>query len=622
MADNLINAFTKGTYNLADAENIPKDAAKASSNWITQDGRIKLTNGSDIVGAEGAVGGVKGIHFGYKVDGTQIEYRKVNTVVQYLSGSTWTDIITGLTNEAEYTFSNYSSLAGAFTYLSGIDGIWKIINANPTSPINVTSTTKNFKGYSMIDKGRMLLWNRIEDKTGLYGSWIDRQNATVYTAVASEVTAGVSGTLAFKAGGATRSCFGVTITITTGGQVYSDKYLGILTGSSGGTGTINYATGAWTVSAGGDGTASYTWEDSNVKGVTDFSLSGTRVAGEGFQFPQDIGGDAILNVFIGSDNAYYSLKGNSAYRLYIGALDTAADTQNNVFRRDLGMPNFRAGVSTGKGIIFMNTANPTKPELSILKRNEIGTEVEPYPLFPQFDFARYDYSDCAVSTYDRYVVIACKLNGSAVNDVILLGDTTLGTIDVTTFSARCFASTGDDLHIGSSVSDSVYIIYNGFDDNGLPIENNWDSKDEQYEALGIAEALKKFRRLRIKGLIDPDQSLEVCVSYDGSDFEVVGNILGSGSYVDFSNAQSVGTNIVGTVQIGGEALALAYPFYTELKIKTPKFRIRTFRLKAKGFGYLAVEQLMDRDILIFEKRIPKKYRSKQNVSLDGTQTDQ
>lgn len=621
MSDSTINAFTKGTWNLGDDENIPKDAAQSSYNWLTQDGRLRLIGGRINLGAEGALGKIRGLHFGYKIDGTKVMYRKVSTKIQYFDGSTWTDIITGLTADSEYTFSNYSSLAGAFTFATGVDGIWKIVNANPTDPIALYDSAKNFKGYSMIDKGRMLLWNRPEDKTGLYGSWIDRQNSTVYTTATGVKAAGATGTLAFKAGGATRSCFGVTMTLT-GPETITDDYKGNLTGSAGATGTINYSTGYYTISNTATGTISYRWEDSNTHGITDFTLSGTRVAGEGFQFPQDVGGDAILNVNVGQDGAYYSLKSQSAYRLEIGAADTAADTTNLVYRRELGMPSFRATVSTAKGIVFMNTANPSRPQLTILKRNEIGTDIEPYPLFPHFDFSQYTYDDCALDAWDRYIVVFCRTTDSSVNNIMLMCDSVLGTVDEVRYSGRMSAKDGNNIYIGSSVTESVYQIFNGFDDMGNSISNEWQSKGEQYEALGIAESLKKIKKLRIKGAIDPGQKLEVWASYDDAGFQLVGTIVGSGTYVDYSTPQSIGNNMVGEVQVGGSDLTTVYPFFAELRPKTPKYRKRVIKLVATGIGYVSVDTLMDRDILIFEKRIPKRFRTKQNASLDGESTDQ
>jgi hypothetical protein len=621
VSDSIINAFTKGTWNLGSDENIPKDSSSYSKNWITKDGFLVLSHGKLLIGAQGAIGGVKGEHFGYKVDGTKVHYRKINTKIQYLNGSTWTDIITGLTTTADMTFSNYSSLSGSYTYVSGIDGIWKIVNANPASPIDVTSAVKNFKGYSLIDKGRMILWGRTANPTGLYGSYIDAQDSTVYTTVTAEPVAAVeSGTLAFKAGGTTRSCFGVVITDTSSSEVFTDNYLGVLVGSAGHFGTINYATGAFTITGqAGAGTATYQWEDSNAKGVTDFSFSSPRVAGEGFRVPQDVGGDAIVSVLVGIDGAYYSIKSQSAYRLEIASTDLTIT--NEVYRRELGMPFLRAAVSTAKGVVFMNTANLSDPKLTILKKNEIGTEVEPYPLFPQFDFSGYTFDDCAVDTYDRYIMIACKGTGSTYNNKILLCDMITETVDETEFAARCFATNGDNLYAGSALTESTYLMYNGFDDDGLSVSNEWISKGEQYEALGIAESLKKIKKLRVKGTIDPDQSLQVYVSYDDAGFALVGTILGSGTYTDFSTPQSIGGNMVGTTQMGGADLSLAYPFYAELKLKCPKFRKRTVKFVAGNIGYVSVESLMDFNISIFEKRVPKRFRTKQNTNLTGTQVD-
>jgi hypothetical protein len=621
MADSIVNAFSKGTWNVGSDENIPKDASSYSKNWLTRDGSIVLSYGKLLIGAQGAIGKVYSEHFGYKVDGTKVHYRKINTKIQYLSGSTWTDIITGLTSAADYTFSNYTSLSGSYTYATGVDGIWKIINSHPASPVNVTSAAKNFKGYSIIDKGRMILWSRAENPTGLYGSYVDAQDSTTYTTETAEVVAAVeSGTLAFKAGGATRSCFGVVITDTSSSEIFTDNYLGVLVGSAGHFGTINYATGAFTITGqAGAGTATYQWEDSNAKGVTDFSFSATRLAGEGFRVPQDVGGDPIISVLVGLDGAYYSIKQQSAYRLEILASDLTIT--NEVYRRELGMPFLRAAVSTAKGIVFLNNSNSSDPKLTILKKNEIGTEVEPYPLFPQFDFGKYDYNECNIYTHDRYVIIACKEKGSPINNKIILCDLTTETVDETEFHARSFAQDGDNLYAGSALTESTYLMYDGFDDDGLSISNEWISKGEQYEAIGIAESLKKVKKLRIKGLIDPDQALQVYVSYDDAGYSLIGTILGSGTYTDFNTPQSIGGNMVGTVQMGGADLSLAYPFYAEIKLKSPKFRKRNVKFVASAIGYVSIESLMDWSISIYERRMPKRFRTKQNTNLSGTAVD-
>jgi len=617
--DLTVKQFNKGVQNTINSENIKSDAASDSKNWITKDGSIVLINGRNLIGTEGAVGYIRGLHFGYKANGDKVLYRKTETKLQYLNGSTWTDIITGLTSGSEYSFANYSSLAGSFTFISGIDGFYKINNANPGSYVSLYDETLNDKGKILIDRGRLIMWGCANaSKTTIKMSWIDAQDGTVYTTVSDENFTSLSGTLAFKAGGASRNSFAPEFTITATSEVYTDNKDGTLTGSAGGTGTINYTTGAYTLSNAGVGTVDYQWEDSKNDGLADFTFSATRVASEGNRITQDIGGDAILDIEVSQDGTYYSLKEQSAYYLNISADDTTFT--NLVYRRDIGIQSFRAAVSTSKGIVFMNTANPDNPELIILQRNIYGDNIEPYRLFKQFDFTLYDYSDCSIETFDKYIAVMCKSSSSEVNDTILLCSIEDKTVDITSYEARVMVKDAGKIYVGSPITQTVYQIYNGYDDDGYAIDNYWKSKNDKY--LGtITENLKKYKKIRIMGLIDPDQSIEVWEAYDDADFELVGTILGNGTYVDYANPQLVGVNMIGEIQIGGGQTADSYPFFCELKVKTPKFRKRQRMFKAIGIGYASISLMMDRDILIFEKRIPKRYRSKQNVSLDGETTD-
>lgn len=622
MTNNEILIFNKGVHNMLNAEIIPKEAAQDSQNWITQDGIIKLANGKAIVGDEGAVGAIYGEIFGYKADGTTVHWRKTRTKIQYYDGTTWQDTVTGLTTDSDYSFANYSSLAGTFTFAFGVDGIYKMHNANPGSYNSMYSSGKNFKGNAFIDKGRTILWNRAEDKTGLYGSWIDNQreidgSTGVYTSVSGEATTSLSGTLAFKAGGATRNCFGVRIVLTVSGEVYTDNYCGVLTGSLGGTGTINYITGAYTLSNSGVGTASYQWEDSNIRGVTDFSRSNPRIAGEGFQFPQDEGGDPIMSVLIGQDNAYYSIKKMSAYRLFIDINDT--DATNEVFRKELGLPSFRGATNTAKGIVFMNVSNPEKPELTILQKNITGDNIEPTQLFPHFKFSNYNYDDCTVDTYERYILVSCRSSGALNNDTILLCDPTINSVDITKFSGRTFAKDSGHLYMGSSLAENVYDMFSGFDDEDNKIDNFYITKDEGFDT----ERLKKYRKLRLKGRISSDQSVSVYINYDNNGYQLVGTILGSGSYVDYTSPQTIGSNMIGDSQIGGDDTTNIYPYFMEIRLKkVPKFKKRSIKFIADSFGYIDINYIMDWDLMYFESKIPSAYRQKQNVSLDGTGVNQ
>lgn len=613
IAQQTITAFTSGTENVLPDEVISKDAASDSLNWLTINGRVELSYGRQAQGGSGAAGKNYGEHVGYRADGTSVRFRKVDSVIQTLVGSVWTDVITGLTVNADYVFSNYQSLAGAFTYIFGIDGIYKIATANPTSYSSLYNSTKNFKGFGIIDKARTLLWGRAEDPTGLYGSYIDAQNATVYTTVSGEATASLGGTLAFKAGGATRTAFGVAITLTVSGEVYRDNYNGVLTGTLGGTGTINYTSGVYTLSNAGIGTATYQWEDSNAKGITDFTHTATRLAGEGFVIRQDAGGDAIV-VVIPLDGSYFSLKKHSCYRFALDSTDLAPI--NEIFRTDIGIPSLRAATATGEGIMFLNTANPSKPRLWILKQNVLGDTFDVKDLFPKFNFALFTYNDCLLDFWDRYVIVGCAYQ-SSLNNRLLLCDVQDKTVDTTYYGIRTSCKDQGILYGGDVVSKTTFELFTGFDDLGINLMNYWESKGELYGS----NVLKKVRHLRLKGQISQNQSLQVYLSLDSGDYFLVGTVLGNGDYVDYGSSSAIGTSLFGGEVIGGNPYTTVANYFIDIKVKTGKFRKRMVKLVAGGIGYVSANYLSDFDIWTYEERMPRSYRVKQNVALAGTPTD-
>ena len=615
--------FKDGVHTTLGPEVIPTSAAQDSLNFVTDDGSIVLVGGRQTVGDAGGQGKITGEHFGYTVAGVKVHYAKFGTTIKYWDGTDWQDSITGLTEDAEYSFANYASLAGAFTFINGPDGYYKICNANPGSAIDIYRSTRNFKAKILIDKGRTILWDRAEDKTGLYGSKIDPQDSTVYTTVTAEAIGALgatnyTGTLAFKAGEVRANCFGVTF--TDGTENFTDNYDGTLTGSAGGSGTINYATGEYDITfnviTAGAVTSDYQWEDSSVGGVADFSKSSPRQAAEGFQFPQDDGGDAILKVEVGQDGAYYSMKENSAYRLSIDADDTNAT--NELYRQDIGIPYWRASVSTGGGIVFMNTANPSQPILTVLQRNKLGDSIEPYKLLEHFDFSNYNYDDASLETYDRWVIVFCKTKDATNNNRMLMCNISDKTVDIVNYTGRMSVQNEGILYLGDSVSQTVYEVFTGYDDLGNNVEAFWESKDERHKTNN----LKKTRKRRFKGKIGQNQKVEVYAEYDDSGYELVGTIVGDATYVDYANAQEIGANEIGSVQIGGSEGAEYFNFFMEIKRSCPKYRKRSIKLVPTGIGYFELNSMVDVDILLFEDRLPKRYRSKQKVSLNGELTNQ
>lgn len=614
-----IRAFQNGIHNLLSDELIPQDAASDSLGWLTRDGKIELMFGRQAQGGEGTAGAVLVEHTAYKTNGTAVRYRKISTgsagKVQYLNGSTWTDVITGLDTRIG-TFANYASLAGNFVYYSSpTDGLYKIVTANPASFSDVYLSTKNFKGYMFIDKGRAIMWGLAKDPTGLYGSYIDGQNTAVYTTVTGEALVAVeAGTLAFKAGGARRTCFGVSITDTSSGEVFTDNYDGTLTGSISGTGTINYTTGAFTITGQtGAGTATYQWEDSSAKGITDFSKSATRLAGEGFIVRQDQGGDAI-KVVIPYEGSYFSFKERTVYRFELDVADV--NPTNDIFRTDVGVKTLTSAIATSTGIVFMNTSNPTRPMVNILERNPVGDNFLTSPLFDQFRFSAYVYDDVVLESWDKYVIISVR-SDSLKNNRLLMCDMMQKSVDVAPYGGSAFTKNAGFLYMGDPNAQTSYEMFTGFDDMGLSVQNSWTSAGDKYGT----DVLKKTKRYRFRGQISPDQSVQVLIQLDNGDYQLIGTILGSGEYVDYNSTSAIGTSFIGGEPVGGDDQVTVYNFLMEIKARLPKFRKRKIKFVAEGIGYVAMQEITDFDIWQYQDKLPKQYRLKQNVSVDGETTD-
>jgi hypothetical protein len=117
--------------------------------------------------------------------------------------------------------------------------------------------------------------------------------------------------------------------------------------------------------------------------------------------------------------------------------------------------------------------------------------------------------------------------------------------------------------------------------------------------------------------------VEVYADFDGGGYALIGTIRGDGTYVNRSSPSSVGTTMVGEAAVGGDGSAQVYPYELQIKaMKIPKFRRRSIRFLAKGIGYVSVMESIDWDILTYEDKLPKVYRQKEHVSLDGKSVNQ
>lgn len=602
-----------------EAKSIPRGAASRSLNWLTKGDKIELRRGYAVLGTEQTgAGRVSGLHVTKKASGTSILVAKRGRKLVYYDTVTedfievGTDLFPAAASSDDVLFSDYYSLAGAQMWFgSPNSSLYKIMTANPGSYSDQYDNSKNFIGWIKIKQNRMFLWGRTADKTGVYGSYID---AASYTTVTSEVigsgdalTRTFTGTLAFKGGGAKRTCFAVTF--TDGTETFSDDYNGVLTGSAGGTGTINYMTGAYSItfavapSVGVNNvTSTYQWENATNTGIADFSKSAPRTAGQGFVFRQDDGGADTLNVMSYGDTEY-CLHIYKTWALTLTATDTNAT--NLIFRDKVGIPFIRASVATGDGVYYIDDSEKDEPKFRLLTLSKSSTEVIPTIVTLNVDFSDYRFDKAVMYEWGDYVIIACRHKDSTVNNRTFFWNKEWKAMDPTDYFVSSLVDYNGTLVAGESSTDNICTLLSGFDDQDALIDNYWEGN---LDNLGI-ENLKKTKRLRLEGDIQPNQSYTVYLALDNSAYVQVGTISGNGSYVDRGQSVNVGATTIGSKEVGGGSSSVsAYHYKYELPLAIDKFEEAKVKFVATEIGYVSISLYGFMDIRQKYGRIASKYR--------------
>lgn len=629
MAEKYIKNFNKGLFTRLENESIPDGSASDSLNWQTFGDRIELRRGRTLLGTNvSGVGKATGLFVAERFDGVEQPFYTYDRKIKYYDTVTedWievstADVLPASASGEDISIDKYHSLAGAFAYFSSKNsGIYKIPIANPGSIVDLSSTSH--RGKIKIKQNRMFLWDRKDtsggfDTTGLYGSKIDKDELSDYTSVTAEtgfagavngVNTAYTVTLAFKSGQPKRTCMYVSVSATTGAgtETFRDSRNGTLVSNFGGTGTINYATGAVSVTfanapTAGSVSADYYWEDSSSGGIADFTKATPRVAGEGFTLRQDDGGADLQNIFSFGQNEYcmHTLK---TWNLTLTSDDTNAT--NLIYRENVGIPNWRAGVETGDGVYFVDAPSGVEPFIRILKPNSLNSELIPKSISDQLDLTGYLFDDAVVWDWGNYLVVACKTSGSAENDTMFTYHKLWKAWDRFDFRVSCLYTYNGALLAGDSASKNIFTLFSGLTDEDVEIPNYWISKKDD---LG-SEGVKYHNIFEINGLIQDDQELEVHFSYDGSDFVKVGTISGQGTYVDHTQRITIGANTLGSKEIGGGGGTIqASPYRREFRVNTPRYQKIRVKFVATQVGYVSVSQYGFKDIRGKGKTLPPQY---------------
>lgn len=630
-----IKDFKYGIIDSVEAQSIPRGAASKSLNWITSGVKIELRRGMNLLGTtenEGT-GRITGLVTAKKPDGSDILFRTRKRKLEYLDTATndWVENGTNVLPAAviaedalgeDISMEAYENPTGPQMWLNSYNaGPHKVMTANPGSITDMYVLGTNYKGKMAIKNGRALVWNRFgttPDRTSVFASQLDTKGDADYTQITAEVIA-ASGTLAFKGSGARRICFQLVATVTGTGEVYTDNGDGTLTGSLGGSATINYTTGAY--SGLGVGTIDYRWaDDTAVKGIANFSFSSTRVAGEGFILRQAGKGD--MQNIASLNGVEYCLHKRGAWAVTISGDDT--DLTNLIFREKVGIPNHRAKVDTADGVYYIDDTDESDPHFRLLTLDTQSTEVLPKSISKQFkianvkvgvDLTNYRFDKAASIEFGDLVLFACRTKDSDTNNRVFIYNKTNKATDLADYFVSCFEVYRGTLVAGDSTTDNVYTLFSGTDDNQSYIGNYWEGSIDN---LGY-EGLKRVVELTIEGEVGPEQVGKIILSVDRSPFVEVRSpsdianglhaIHGSGDYVDQSQSVSVGALTLGRGEVGGGSEGLtAYHYRRTFRILLSKFETVKFRIEALELGYLSLTELMFDDIRLKWRRLPNKYR--------------
>lgn len=615
MREKLYKNFKYGIVSNIEKESIPDGASANSLNWRTKGDKIELRKGLAIMGTENTdEGRITGLHIGRKSDGVEVLFKTFGKKVFYYDIVTedWIEVGTDiLPVEEDISFANYESLAGSQVWLNSQNGtLIKIMTANPESYSIMYNDAKNYKGRMKIKQNRMYVIGRKKDKTGFYMSWIDAGN---YTTVSVENVGTGDGavktfndTLAFRAGSAKRTCFGITV--TDGTETFTDNYDGTLTGDQGGTGTINYTTGAISVTfntAPNNSqaiTSDYQWEDSTNGGIADFTYSAPRIAGEGNSFRQDDGGGESLSIAT-YNSIEYCFHKYKTWKVNIGIDDTNAT--NLIYRDKVGISNWQGLAESGSGIYYIDDINIDDPKLRVLTFDTNIEQVVPVSMSNSINLSDYRFDRAVGVVWGDFVLFACRTKDATTNDRVLIYDKMWKSFDVLDYALSFMSVYNGKLVGGEDKTNNVIEIFKNFDDNDFTIENFWESG---YDTLKY-EGLKKTKKITIEGEIGVSQVLEIYAETDNNGYSLIGTISGDGTYVDRSVSRFViGSEIIGGI-IGGDSEGEnVYHYKKRLNISLDSFNKIRFKTKAIGIGYVSVSLFGYYDIRLKRDKLTSKYR--------------
>jgi hypothetical protein len=168
----------------------------------------------------------------------------------------------------------------------------------------------------------------------------------------------------------------------------------------------------------------------------------------------------------------------------------------------------------------------------------------------------------------------------------------IGCFDKLDYYAKELKNYNGKLICSDSTSSNVYQLFKGFLDQGeAPCKNYVIGNRTDFKL----SRLKKIKKIVIEGDISDEQQLDIYMSTDNAEYQLVGSILGTGNYVLDTTEYRIGDEMVGDSELAGplmpEGFIKALHYKTEIKLNLPKFNNINYKLVASGIGYVSVTLL-------------------------------
>jgi hypothetical protein len=282
------------------------------------------------------------------------------------------------------------------------------------------------------------------------------------------------------------------------------------------------------------------------------------------------------------------------------ALTTALDDTNstNLPYRNIGIKYPRAAHPTPDGILLIDTSNPNEPKVRRLQiqENTNNLTVVPASISDALDLSGHAFDYAVAFRWGDYEIICCQNYTNAVantfNSTMYVRNIFSGAWDKLDYMASCLDIFDGALISGDPISNNVFTLFSGFDDDGSVIDNHW--QDGQLN-LGT-DNLKIAHHMRITGLIQRDQRVRVSLILDDGEPVSVFIIEGDESYVDAGINTTIGSPTIGSKVIGGGGEATAHPFDVTFPIHTDRFQHISVRFEALDIGHAAINAYTYKDI--------------------------